>query len=319
MSRPATRVLALLELLQARGLVGGAEIAARLEVDQRTVRRYAQQLVDMGIPVEGARGRYGGYRLRPGYKLPPLMLTDGEAAAVVLGLVAARQLGLTTAEPALDGALAKVLRVLPAELRERVRALEASLGFTRSPSAPAAPPTSAALALAEAVRLGRRVRVRYRDRGGGESERELDAYGIVFHAGRWYLAALDHRSGEVRTFRADRVGAVELLDRAAPVPPGFDAAAHVARSLARVPWRWEVEVLLETTVAEARQRIAANVAELEEQAEGVLMRARAERLDGMAQMLAGLGWPFVVRHPAELRDAVRALAARLATQADRPG
>src|SRR5262245_9989611 len=179
MSRPATRVLALLELLQERGLVPGAELARRLEVDQRTVRRYAQHLLDMGIPVEGERGRHGGYRLRPGYKLPPLMLSDGEAAAVVLGLVAAGQLGLTTAEPALDGALAKVLRVLPGALRDRVRALEATLAFTRTPHTPAAPPTAAALALAEAIGLGRRVRVRYGDRRGERSERELAPYGLV--------------------------------------------------------------------------------------------------------------------------------------------
>jgi predicted DNA-binding transcriptional regulator YafY len=317
MSRPATRVLALLELLQERGLVSGAELARRLEVDQRTVRRYAQHLVDMGIPVEGARGRYGGYRLRPGYKLPPLMLSDGEAAAVVLGLIAARQLGLTTAEPALDGALAKVLRVLPTALRDRVRALEATLGFTRTPYTPAAPATAAALALAEAIRRARRVRLRYRDWRGSGSEREVDPYGIVFHAGRWYLAALDRAAGEVRVFRVDRAHAVEQLDAPAPAPPGFDAAGHVARSLARVPWRWGVEVLLDTTLAEARGRVAAHVAELEEREGGVLLRARAERLDGMAQMLAGLGWPFVVVRPPELRDAVRELAARLAADADR--
>src|SRR5262249_4855207 len=126
-SLPATRLLTMLEVLQARGRVSGRELAERLEVDPRTVRRYAVKLEELGIPVETERGPGGGYRLRPGYKLPPLMLTDDEATAVVLGLIAARQTGIATQGPGLDDALAKILRVLPAELRERVAALDEGL------------------------------------------------------------------------------------------------------------------------------------------------------------------------------------------------
>jgi len=103
-SRPATRLLAMLEVLQARGTVSGRELAERLEVDPRTVRRYAVKLEELGIPVETERGPYGGYRLRPGFKLPPLMLTDDEATAVVLGLVVSRQTGISTAGSAVDEA-----------------------------------------------------------------------------------------------------------------------------------------------------------------------------------------------------------------------
>ena len=318
MSRPTTRVLALLETLQDRGRVGGPELAERLGVDQRTVRRYAARLQDLGYPVEAERGRYGGYRLRPGYKLPPLMLTDEEAVAVVLGLTAARHLGMATAAPAVDGALAKLYRVLPVALRRRTRALEETMGFTgagRRPAAPLEPATM--LTLAEAARLRRRVRVRYRSGHGEEGERDLDPYGLVFHAGRWYLAAFDHRHGEPRTFRVDRVESAEPRPERVAVPDGFDAVEHVTRSLARVPWAHEVEVLLETSLAEARRRIPATVAELAEADGGVLLRARAERLDGAARMLASLGWPFTVRRPAELRSAVRELAGTLAALADR--
>lgn len=130
------RLLELLELLQARPVATGAEIAGRLAVDRRTVRRYIAALQELGIPVEGERGVGGGYRLRPGYRLPPLMLTDGEAVAAVLGLAAARRLGLDGAAQAADQALAKIYRVLPAALRQRVEALEAALGCT----APVTPP-----------------------------------------------------------------------------------------------------------------------------------------------------------------------------------
>src|SRR5688572_32833634 len=108
MYQPATRVLAVLEMLQSRGRLSGRELAERLEVDLRTVRRYVTMLQDLGIPVDGERGRHGGYRLRPGYKLPPLMLSDDEALAVTLGLIAARRLGLAASTPAVGGALTKI-------------------------------------------------------------------------------------------------------------------------------------------------------------------------------------------------------------------
>src|SRR3954470_19923544 len=127
MATPASRLLEVLELLQSRPVMTGAEIADRLGVDRRTVRRYVESLHELGIPVEGQRGVGGGYRLRPGYRLPPLMLTDDEAVAVVLGLVAARRLGLSTATPAVDTALAKIERVLPAGLRDRTQAVRETL------------------------------------------------------------------------------------------------------------------------------------------------------------------------------------------------
>src|ERR687895_2749898 len=119
MLAPTARLLELLELLQARTLITGREISDRLAIDARTVRRYIVALQALGIPVEGQRGVGGGYRLRPGYRLPPLMLTDDEAVVVALGLVAARRFGLDTESAAADGALAKIHRVLHANLRRR--------------------------------------------------------------------------------------------------------------------------------------------------------------------------------------------------------
>ncbi|MFE7559283.1 helix-turn-helix transcriptional regulator [Kitasatospora sp. NPDC057500] len=312
MEHPVSRTLALLELLQARPGLTGAELAARLEVDVRTVRRYAARLADLGIPVRAERGRYGGYRLMPGYRLPPLMLTGDEAASVVLGLLAGRRSGMSVGEQAGESALAKIQRVLPPQLRERVAAVEQTLGLTAAPAAGPSPAASALFTLAEAARRRRRVRLDYRDRSGTPSERAFDPYGLVFHSGRWYTTGLDHRSGEQRTFRLDRIHAAELSEEGFEPPAGVDPVQRVLESLASVPWTHEVEVVLTTTLDEARHRIPPVAGTVTGSGDGrVLFRARAERLDGMAVMLAGLGVPFTVRRPAALRDEVRALAARL--------
>ncbi|GII97433.1 helix-turn-helix transcriptional regulator [Sinosporangium siamense] len=317
MSHPVTRVLTLLELLQARPGLTGAELAARLGVDERTVRRYAVRLNDLGVPVEAGRGRHGGYRLLPGYKLPPLMLTDDEATALVLGLLSGRRTGLTAGEAATESALAKLQRVMPPALRARVQAVSETVGFTGAPGRrDAAPETGHLLSLADAVRGHRRVRLDYRSYAGDPSTREVDPFGLVFHGGRWYLTGHDHSRGEMRTFRVDRVVALACTGEEFTGPGDFDAVAHVVRSLSSVPCRYRVEVVLHTTYAEARRRIPATIATLTETGDGVTMRLGAESLPGTAQMLAGLGWPFTVITPDDLRRELRALATRLQTYAE---
>ncbi|WP_435206371.1 helix-turn-helix transcriptional regulator [Micromonospora sp. bgisy143] len=313
MSQPAGRMLALLELLQSRHRATAADLAARLGVDERTVRRYAATLLDLGIPVTADRGRHGGYRLRPGYKLPPLMLTDDEAVAVLLGLVVAERLGIASEQPATATALAKIRRVLPEPLADRLAAVQEHLGFTLPRAGREhGPAPGTLLALASAARRGQRVALNYRSWRGEESHRELDPYGLVVHAGRWYVTGHDHRRGEIRTFRLDRIGAVTPRSATFRVPDDFDAVAWVTRSLAGVPYAHEVEVLLETDLDAVRRRIPPTVAELTAGADGVLLRARAESLPGMAVLLAGLGCPFTVRRPEALRAEVAAYARRLA-------
>ncbi|REF00434.1 helix-turn-helix transcriptional regulator [Thermomonospora umbrina] len=316
MSHPTTRVLAMLELLQAHPGMGGAELARRLGVDRRTVRRYAARLDELGVPVVADRGRHGGYRLMPGYKLPPLMLTDDEAAAVVLGLLAGRRVGLPA--DATESALAKVQRVLPAALRDRVQALRDTLDFTLAPRPAAAPATDAVLTLAAAARDTRRVRLRYRSWKGEDSERDLDPHGLVFHSGRWYVTGHDHLSGQIRTFRVDRVVSAVAGAATYTVPDDADPVGRVTRSLAAVPYAHEVEVLLETTLDHARRRVPPTIGALAPVDGGVLLTARTERLDGTAALLAGLAVPFTVHRPDALRDAVRDLADALRAHADRP-
>jgi predicted DNA-binding transcriptional regulator YafY len=309
---PALRLLELLELLQAQPVATGRKLAERLGVDVRTVRRYVASLQELGIPVEGQRGLAGGYRLRPGYKLPPLMLTDDEAAAVVLGLLAARRIGLVGTDEAVEGALGKIHRVLPVSLRRQVEALETTLGFTLAATFGAPVPGETVLALAEAIRRRRRVTTAYVSFNGATTVRELSAHGLVFHAGRWYLAAYDHGRDAMRTFRVDRMHDTSARAEAAdPAPPGFDAVAHVSTALASVPWAWEVEVVLGLPLAAAAERVPATLGELTEDDGCTLLRMRVESLDWMARVLAGLDCSFAVRRPDELRESIRALADRL--------
>jgi predicted DNA-binding transcriptional regulator YafY len=312
MATSTSRLLELLELLQGRPLVTGRELGDRLGVDRRTVRRDVATLQRLGIPVEGERGVGGGYRLRPGYRLPPLMLTEDEATAVVLGLTAARRLALGDADGT-DGALAKIHRVLPDALRRRVEALEATLAFT-GPALTGEPPAGeTVLLLADAIRRSRRVRVTYRSFEGERTQRELSPYGLVVHAGRWYLAAHDHTRAALRTFRVDRIRRAAIVDVAAiTAPDGFDALEHVSRTLAEVPWPWEVDVLLELPLEDARRRIPGTLAQLSEEDGGTAMRMRVSSLDWAASLLAGLGCPFRVRAPNELRASVEELSRSLA-------
>jgi len=312
------RILALLESLQAQPVATGRELADRIGIDARTVRRYIAALQELGIPVEGQRGVGGGYRLRPGYRLPPLMLTDDEAVVVALGLVAARRFGLDTESAAAEGALAKIHRVLPVELRRQVEALESTLGFTAAATSGAPVPGDTALLLADAIRRRRRVRATYRSFSGATSLRELSPHGLVVHAGRWYLAAHDHGRDDARTFRVDRMSRATIADEAAVAPPdGFDAVAHVSSSLARVPWTWEVEVVLHVPLGHARERIPPTLAELAETDGDTLLLMRVESLDWMASLLAGLDFDFTIRKPDELRAGVGELAGRLLAARDR--
>jgi predicted DNA-binding transcriptional regulator YafY len=314
---PTARLLELLEMLQGRPLVSGGEIAARLGIDRRTVRRDVAALKELGIPVEGERGVGGGYRLRPGYRLPPLMLSDDEATVVVLGLLAAGRLGLDSATPSLEGALAKIHRVLPDELRRRVEALEGVLGFTAPAVAGAAVAGDVVLSLAAAIRRRRRVRVHYRSFDGAESERDLSPHGVVVHSGRWYLAGHDHGRADLRTFRVDRIGRLDVTDEpAVPPPTGFDPVEHVTRALAQVPWPWEVEVRLDLPPGEAARRLPPTVAELGVDGEGTVMLMRVSSLEWAASVLAGLDCGFTIVRPDELRASVRALAERLACSAE---
>jgi predicted DNA-binding transcriptional regulator YafY len=317
MYHPTTRLLTVLELLQARRSIGGAELAERLEVDVRSVRRYVTMLQDLGIPITSERGRHGGYRLRPGFKLPPLMFTEDEALALTLGLLTARRLGIGGAAPAFEGALAKVDRVLPDAVREEVRAVQETLvidvPFDVSP-----PASEVVLTLSSAARDRRQVRIRHRS-GGGETVRDLDPYGLVYRTQRWYAVGWCHLRRDVRVFRLDRVLEADPLDATFIRPEGFDVRAHLVRTLATRWSGWTAEVLLEVPADEARRWVSPIVGTIEETADGPLLRSQFDNLDWMARYLAGLPCEFTVREPVELLEAIERLRAHLARCVRRSG
>lgn len=316
--RPTARVLAVLELLQARGRMTGAELARRLEVDARTVRRYVETLQDLGIPVEAEMGRHGGYRLRPGYRLPPLIFSEDEAVALTLALLGARARGLARAEPALEGALAKVERTLPGATRERVAAVGQTVVFAGEDPG-VSPPTATVATLAAAVDAGHRVRLRYRSAGGEVTARAFDPHGVVDYEGRWYLIGHCHlRRGE-RLLRLDRIERVEVLGEVFPRPAGFDALAAVRRALATVPSVWQVAVWVGAPMATARRELRLSSAYFADADGGTLLRGEVDDLGWLARRLAGLGFPFDVQHPAELRAAVRRHALAIAALVDGGG
>ncbi|MBV9582076.1 MAG: YafY family transcriptional regulator [Chloroflexi bacterium] len=316
MSHPATRVLTVLELLQSRPRLSGTELAERLDVDPRTVRRYISALQDLGVPVESESGRYGGYRLRPGYKLPPMMFNEEEALAVILGLLASRRAGLLDAAPAVEGALAKIDRVLPDRLRGRVQAVQGTLAFTPLRGGSAASNPGVLLEIGAAAQESRRVWLRYR---GAEdvTERTIDPYGVVVHRGRWYAVGWCHLRRDVRLFRLDRIQAIEPRDESFSKPLDFDCVDYVLESLATFAWGWPVEVELELSLDEARRRIVPDMGTLEATRGGVVLRTQVEGLDFMARFLVQVDCGFRVVHPPELRDAVRQLAGQLRRYARR--
>jgi len=314
MYHPTTRVLTVLEMLQAHDSISGPQLAARLEVNIRTVRHYITLLQDIGIPIEAERGRQGGYRMRPGFKLPPLMFTEDEALALTLGLLAARRMGLSAAAPAVEGALAKVERVMPATLRARMDAVQETLVFDVPP--PYATPASATLlTFSVATQQRRCIQMRYRAMGDRETERAFDPYGVVHYDGRWFTVGYCHLRAGLRMFRLDRVLRAEIGDAAFERPDDFDSLAYVVASLASAPGTWEIEVLLETELDHARQRVPAAMARLEAVPDGVLMRCQVENLDWVARFLVGLGFRMLVRRPTELRQVLRRLAQEIAEAA----
>ena len=316
--RPTSRVLAVLELLQSRRRITGAEIAQRLEVSPRTARRYVETLRELGIPVEGERGRDGAYSLRPGFKLPPMMFTDKEALGLGLGLLAARGLGLHGLAPAIEGALAKLERVMPEALRERVKMLDETV--TTAAASPAARASGEVVAiLASAAWDGKRVRIRYRSGLHEETEREVDTYAVVRREGYWYAVGYDYLRKAMRLFRLDRVLEAEPLKATFERPPGFDTPEHVLDALAAMAHdSWSVEVVLEATLEEAREQVPILGIVIEETPNGeIVLRSSTSDLDWMTSVLAGLRFPFAVRRPPKLREELKRRAEKIAVLAER--
>ena len=310
MESSASRLLALLSLLQARPRWTAPELAERLGITERTVRRDVSRLRELGYPVVAEAGRTGGYQLGAGGALPPLLLTDDESVAVALGLRVAASGGVHGYEEAAVAALAKLEQVLPTRLRERVLALDTAMVLVQ-PGGGALIDPAVLLTLAQGCRRLERITFGYRDGAGNVSDRRVEPYRLVHAERRWYLVARDLDRDDWRTFRLDRMQAPALTGHRFVRPVEPDAAAMVADGFARAPYPWQAEVLLRTGLAEAQAEIPRTIGTLTAVDGGVLLRLGANDLDWIARYLAGLPFAAEVREPPELRRALRALGRRL--------
>ena len=311
MAHPTSRVLAVLELLQTHGRMTGAELARRVEVDGRTLRRYISTLEEMGIPISTEQGRYGGYRLVPGFKLPPMMFTDEEAQALSLGLIAARGLGLADAAPAIESVQAKLDRVLPSAPKRTIAALRESVALQTGDTRASAD-AKLLRVLSESAQARRTAGLRYRAADGTLTSRGFDVYGLVFRSGRWYVVGHCHLRAGLRTLRLDRVAHADVTERAFERPEGFDASAYLSRALATMPRAIATEVLLRTDLDTARAELHLALGLAEACEGGVLLKGSVDELDWYARELMRLPFAFEVRAPRELRATVGRLARTLA-------
>jgi predicted DNA-binding transcriptional regulator YafY len=307
MYSPTTRLLTILELLQNYEQLSSAELAARLEVDARTVRRYIVMLQDMGIPIDAQLGRDGGYSLRPGFKLPPMMFTNEEVLALVLGLLMVRQVGLTTTACSVEGAMVKLQRVLPESLRQQVDSIQSALVLDIPPADQPVRESLLAL-LGQAVHAKRQITLVYKTEQA-ETRRSVDPYGLVCQNAGWYLVGYCHLRTSIRVFRVDRIIDAHLQNDTFTAPQGFDSLEFLLQSFAEMPDRWNIEVILKTSLEQAAKGIPRGMGTLAQLPDGIRFCTAVGDIDWMARFLVGLGVPVVIRQPPELRSAFRNLAA----------
>ncbi|MFJ3882086.1 helix-turn-helix transcriptional regulator [Streptomyces sp. NPDC090077] len=321
MLETSARLLRLLSLLQAHREWTGADLAARLGVTPRTVRRDVDRLRELGYPVNASPGTGGGYQLGAGAELPPLLLDDDEAVAVAVGLRTAAGNGVEGIGEASVRALAKLEQVLPSRLRRRVSALnEFTVPMLRGPGRDTVDP-AVLTDLAAVCRDGERLRFGYRDHGGSVSRRTVEPHRLVCSERRWYLVAWDLDREDWRTFRADRIEprpphGPRFLPRPAPAE---DLAAYVSRGVSHRAYAARAVVRLRVPAEEAARIIGPSDGVLEPvDGESCLLRTGAVSLDVLVIHVMLIGCEFEVVEPPELTDRIRGLRDLLGRAVEAP-
>ncbi len=311
------RLLKLLSLLQTRRDWPGEELAERLEVSGRTIRRDIERLRELGYPVDALTGPSGGYRLEAGTAMPPLLLDDDEAVAIAVGLRAAAGTAVTGIEETSIRALVKLEQVLPNNLRRRVNALQ-SVTDTLPATGPTVDP-ECLTTIAGACRDTQRLRFLYRARDTAETRREVEPHRLVTLGRRWYLVAWDTRREDWRTFRVDRLSEPASTGvRFAPRElPSADATAYVLKNLSGAVYRYRARVTLHASATELEERhshrLQGQVTPID--ARSCELRTSDDHLDWLAMRVGMLGVGFEVHEPPELVERVRALGARFSAGA----
>ncbi|GAB3676394.1 helix-turn-helix transcriptional regulator [Angustibacter aerolatus] len=315
---PTARALRMLEALQDSPGVTAERLARRLGTSERAVRRYATLLREAGIPVESTSGRYGGYRLGRGTRLPPVLLSAAEALGLVMAVLEGRPnagQGDVTGDP-VASAIAKLVRLLPAQVAESVTAIRQVTTANAGDAAVPPPDPHVTAALVQASDAGRRVRVTYLL--PEPREMDVDPWAVSVRRGRWYLLCWSHTRDAQRVLRVDRVRDVRVLDERFERPAGLDPVAAVEAHLS-TGWRYEVEVLVDAPLADVERWVPRNLGRLE------AVSPRRTRLTGTtdeprwyAWHLVGLDAPYRIVSPPELREEARTLGRRLTRAATEP-
>lgn len=313
MLETSARLLRLLSLLQMRRDWSGPDLAERLGVDARTVRRDVERLRGLGYPVHSTPGTTGGYRLGAGAHLPPLLLDDEEAVAVAVGLRTAAGGTVGGIEESSVRALAKLEQLLPVQLRQRVNALQAFMVPLLSSAGPTVNATLLT-AIAGACRDCERQRFEYRDHEGSATTRTVEPHRLVYTGRRWYLMAWDTDRQDWRTFRVDRIAALlSTGPRFVPRDPPEDAATYVSKSISAEPYRYQARVTLHAPAEAIAKRVspAAGVVTPIDGA-SCMFQSGADSLDVLAMFVVQFDVEFDVHDPPELVERMHALAQRLA-------
>ncbi|MGW1997514.1 helix-turn-helix transcriptional regulator [Embleya sp. NPDC001921] len=312
MSDTSSRLLSLLSLLQTPREWPGSELAGRLRVSPRTIRRDIERLRELGYPVEASMGAIGGYRLAAGKAMPPLLLDDDEAVAIAVGLRSAAGNPIDGIEEASVRALTKLEQVLPSRLRHRVRVLGAAT-VTMPATNTADVDPQILVRLAASAANHERVRFAYRAGGGEESKRNVEPHRLVVSGRRWYLVAFDNDRDDWRVFRADRITDPRPTGtRVAPrEPPHGDAAAFVTAKMYGMAPTYEVLATVHLSATETAQRLGAAPNEVEALDEHTCrLRGHADTLEWLAARLLMLGCDFEAHEPPELREYLDRLSVR---------
>jgi len=294
--------LAVLEMLQSRPSIGGPELADRLETDVRTVRRYITKLQDVGIPIESLPGRYGGYRIRPGFRLPPLIFSEDEALAVILGLLGSPWLKVSLPKEAVESTLSKITRVLPQTTWARVQGLSSVSVLTLDPGAPRVPPATL-LRLSGAVADQVCVSLEYS--AGETTSRVVEPYGVAGFQGHWYMAGFCRLRTGMRLFRLDRIVSFAVLTETFERPRDFSMDRHFKEGFETQ--RWKVKLWFDAAEDDIR-RVFGGVGAITPAEGGHEYLGPTDDLDYTARTLLFSGLSCRVLGPPELKEAFSRIA-----------
>ncbi|MCA9882239.1 MAG: YafY family transcriptional regulator [Anaerolineae bacterium] len=317
MYHPTSRVLAVLELLQSHQRITGAELAQRLEVNIRTLRKYITILQDLGIPIIAERGRNGAYELDRRYRLPPLIFTNDEALALEMGLIVADQLGIKHQAAAVDSARSKLEWALPPDLKTYMNTLKSAIDLDLR-SIPTRTASHILFMMSVAIHNSCLVRLRYHSHDGKKSEREFAPYKMACIRGLWYVVGWCNLRQAMRTFRLDRISDMTMTDIPFEPPEAFDVLAYVEQAIALLPRDFTFVILLKTTMLEAQARIPTVFGTLEEQNDYIHFQGNTDDLPWLARLLAGLPFEFIIQEPLELQTALREHAKKLIEMSTTP-